>query len=145
MTRQRIWLCIASGCLWGGVGYLCALPFLGEAAAGAAIVSPVLGLFAGRILASVRPRDLVGFIIASGVVYCATAACFGVISQLTAELGFTNRPFLPLHGSSLQRVAMAPVMAVFGAGMFGVVLGPLALLNTFVFYMLDEPDDQLAG
>jgi len=145
MTRQRIWLCIASGSLWGGVGYLCALPFLGEAAAGAAIAGPVIGVFAGRILASVRPRDLVGFIIASGVVYCATAACFGVLSQLTAELGFTSRPFLSMQGNSLQRLAMAPVMAVFGAGMYGVVLGPLAFLNTFVFYMLDEPDDQPAG
>ena len=145
MTRQRIWLCIASGCLWGVVGYLCALPFLKEAAAGAAIVSPLIGLFAGYVLAGVRPRDLVGFIIATGVVYCVTAACFGFISQLTAELGFTSRPFLPMQGSSLQRLASAPVMAILGAGLFGVVLGPLAFLNTFVFYMFDEPDDQLAG
>lgn len=145
MTRQRTWFCIGSGCLWGGIGYLCARPFLREAAAGAVIISPLIGAAAGVVLSRLRPRDLGALVIAAGLVLCATAAAFGFGAQVTAELGFTSRPFTPLDGSAIQRLALAPLVSVLGAGLFGVVLAPLAFLNTFVFYNLDEPVDRLAG
>jgi hypothetical protein len=134
-----------SGCLWGGIALLIIGPHE-RIARGGALVSPLIGLLVGWIVARVRPERGVARVAFSLLSLYVAVALFGLACGVF-DFATGQNAGPGWHRDAGGTVIQAALGMIWGLTFTGwiVVLGPLAYFNHSLIWKLGGPRSRDMG